>query len=199
MTTLLPSKANDRTTLILSKAYLPFGFLTARATIKHLMTGRVKGMDCDGNLHDFSSLMKLDSGRLYENTPHLQTVNREFPIPTIVVSTRTFGFKRKQVDRHLSTKNLYRLYRGICQYCLEKIPISEATKDHYIPKSVGGTNHDFNLVLACRKCNHLKDSQFPYYNVNGEVVKPKNFMNFHSHLDYDFIQRKEWESFLCIS
>lgn len=199
MNTSYLSKANDRTTLILSKAYLPFGFLTARATIKHLMTGRIKGMDKDGNLHDFSSLMELEPERFYDNTPILRSVNREFPIPTVVVSTRTFGFKRKKVDNFLSTKSLYRLYRGVCQYCLEKIPMSEATKDHYLPKSAGGTNHDFNLVLACKKCNHIKDSQFPYYNVKGELVKPKNFNNFHSGLDYEFVEREEWQSFLCLS
>ena len=197
MNTLSPASPHDRTTLILSKAYLPFGFLTARATMKYLMTGRVHGLDSNGNIVDFDNL--LECSDFYENTPCLRTVNHDFPIPTVVISTRNFGYPKKTKSKYLSTKAVYRLYRGICQYCLEKISPSEATKDHYVPRSAGGTNHDFNLVLACKKCNQIKDSQFPYYNINGEPIKPKNADNLFVNVDVNFEKRPEWEQFLLKS
>lgn len=48
-----------------------------------------------------------------------------------------------------------------CAYCkgLSKDPILE--KDHFQPRSHGGSNRAGNLVIACRSCNAEKDNQLP--------------------------------------
>lgn len=47
---------------------------------------------------------------------------------------------------------LFKKYNGQCVYCGNK-----ATEiEHVIPKSKGGTDSPYNLVIACRKCNELK-------------------------------------------
>ncbi|MBS7544329.1 HNH endonuclease [Ancylobacter oerskovii] len=33
-----------------------------------------------------------------------------------------------------------------------------ATLDHVIPKAIGGSNHNSNLVLACYRCNYERGS-----------------------------------------
>jgi 5-methylcytosine-specific restriction endonuclease McrA len=43
-----------------------------------------------------------------------------------------------------------------CWYCGDRLRRSKMSKDHQIPKSVGGTSAADNLVLACRKCNGKK-------------------------------------------
>ena len=48
---------------------------------------------------------------------------------------------------------LFKKYNGQCVYCGNKAEEVE----HIIPKIKGGTDSLYNLVIACRKCNELKD------------------------------------------
>lgn len=44
-----------------------------------------------------------------------------------------------------------------CQYCGTRLyKREEATLDHRIPKSLGGTKEDSNLFTSCRPCNIIK-------------------------------------------
>ena len=43
-----------------------------------------------------------------------------------------------------------------CQYCGSE---SADTVDHVIPISKGGTDEDFNLVAACKRCNYSKSNR----------------------------------------
>jgi 5-methylcytosine-specific restriction endonuclease McrA len=185
-------KANDRTTLLLSATYQPFAFLSARAMMKHFMTGKVSGIDIDGNVFSFGD----NQARYPLDNPAIATVNRNILIPTIAKLNSFFGFRRATRSRFVSLKTLYKLYKGKCQYCLEDISLKEASKDHYFPKSKGGTDDDFNLVLACRKCNQIKDASFPFYNKNGEAVRPKKINDMHFILDPSVKSREEWNPYL---
>ena len=179
-----------KTSLLLNRNYQAFAVCTARAAIRHLMTGRVKGMDSEGNVvtwsgteldtHGNSSLRWYNNEvGLYPDHPCLRSApnhatgqDRAWAIPTIIVCTYHWGHHRRGTY-NVSTRTLYKIYKGVCQYCLQKIPFTAATRDHAIPKSKGGTNDDFNLVLACNKCNNTKDDIHPYHDVNGKEVKSK--------------------------
>jgi 5-methylcytosine-specific restriction endonuclease McrA len=43
-----------------------------------------------------------------------------------------------------------------CKYCGKELTLEEATVDHIIPLSKGGTNRWHNKVLACSPCNAKK-------------------------------------------
>ena len=43
-----------------------------------------------------------------------------------------------------------------CPYCLKPFPLTQATKDHVMPKSRGGSNDESNIVLCCADCNQEK-------------------------------------------
>lgn len=45
----------------------------------------------------------------------------------------------------------------LCHYC----PATATTRDHIIPKSLGGATRPWNLVPACRTCNTRKASKLP--------------------------------------
>lgn len=48
-----------------------------------------------------------------------------------------------------------------CHFCTKRLEFHQASLDHYLPKSKGGTNDIFNLILSCKKCNKLKKSSIP--------------------------------------
>lgn len=55
------------------------------------------------------------------------------------------------------------VWAGRCIHCnahlvvsLEGEPISEATIEHIVPRTHGGTDELRNLALACARCNHQK-------------------------------------------
>ena len=44
----------------------------------------------------------------------------------------------------------------VCCYCRKQFAYNELEVDHKLPKGLGGTNHQYNLVTACRTCNQKK-------------------------------------------
>jgi len=56
-----------------------------------------------------------------------------------------------------------RLYRYSCGYCgiTETDVGSEMTVDHFMPRTIGGSDELDNLVYACWKCNQFKHDFWP--------------------------------------
>lgn len=50
-----------------------------------------------------------------------------------------------------------------CHYCNDPLRYIDATFDHVVPLSKGGTNAQHNLVLACQSCNKAKGDTMPDY------------------------------------
>jgi hypothetical protein len=46
--------------------------------------------------------------------------------------------------------------RQVCQYCFKKLPMSEVTIDHVIPRCKGGISSFTNCVVSCFTCNSKK-------------------------------------------
>ena len=61
----------------------------------------------------------------------------------------------------LNIRNLYIRDGGICAYSGEKISESEASIDHVVPVSKGGTNHWNNVVLCRYDLNQKKSDSLP--------------------------------------
>lgn len=67
--------------------------------------------------------------------------------------------------RH-QVQKLMRLADGICHYCKKKCNYESAkmypTRDHIVPKGLGGPNSLDNYVLACSGCNHKRGTMLFY-------------------------------------
>ena len=216
---MIPVDPHHRTTLVLNKNYQSLGkFFTARAAIRHMMNGRIKGLDASGNCVSWtgadveningepSSLSWADvTVDLYPDQPCLRSApnaltgqETRWPVPTLVVCTHHFGYHGAG-NRSLSLRSIYSICKGVCQYCLQKIPFSEATKDHIYPKSLGGTNDDFNVIMACRSCNAAKNNLYPYLNADGQQVKPISGRRPGAGFVPDNLTiREEWKPFLFL-
>ncbi len=186
------------TTLLLDGTYHPIGFFSARAAIKHLITNRAKAYDRFGNLQDWSGWID-NSAYHYDDNPFMNSASKRVDIPTIMIITHFFGSRGKvrTSQKGTSLRHIYKVYKGVCQYCLSKIPYSEATKDHIYPKSKGGPSSTVNLILACKKCNSLKADTFPFHDKHGNEPKTKNLLPIHHHKLYGPTNtREEWNFFL---
>ena len=70
----------------------------------------------------------------------------------------------------VTKKNIWLRDGGHCQYCEKKITLSDATVDHVVPKSKGGTNNWENVTLSCSKCNQKKGNKL-LENTNLEISR----------------------------
>jgi hypothetical protein len=61
----------------------------------------------------------------------------------------------------VGSDGLYERDGGKCAYCGQPVPPDEATRDHVVPRCRGGQDTWENLVLACRRCNHVKADRTP--------------------------------------
>lgn len=199
---------NERVTLLLDRTYMPFQEATARAIFYHLLKGHGKGIDAEGRYFDFEEIHKPYM-RWFDDQPCMRSGENvalggrvQWPIPTIFVTNANFFYKRrKKKDGTIETatiRQLYDHYKGICQICGEKKKIGDFSKDHILPRSKGGTDHDFNLTLACKRCNSLKGSEYPYKNFKGEYIKPTKMFSTGFFMPPADRIRPEWRPFLFL-
>lgn len=65
----------------------------------------------------------------------------------------------------------------LCAYCLcnlASVPANLRTLDHVMPASRGGTNDDWNLCLACKKCNDTKQDLTAWEHLARDVRPGSN-------------------------
>ena len=60
-----------------------------------------------------------------------------------------------KAERH---KLVWRKTHGRCAHCGRYPPFELQTIDHFVPKSVGGTNDKRNLIPLCYDCNQARKS-----------------------------------------
>jgi hypothetical protein len=65
---------------------------------------------------------------------------------------------------HLS--KLIRRDGAFCHYCKVGLIRSQATRDHVVPRSLGGPNSLSNFVLCCDGCNQKRGTDLDWCNCN---------------------------------
>lgn len=71
-----------------------------------------------------------------------------------------------------------------CYICGSKLYCDSATKDHFIPRSCGGSNDVSNLRPACMFCNRHKSNLIPAMHVFFAVYVCKKLYNYGVHSSY---------------
>lgn len=217
-------KSDTKTTLEISSHWFPVRVMTAKETICSLMRERIEwvdglnhnhvcvfhALDADLNNHNWSSWYEnrselIASGRY----PLLKTANRTIPVPTIlrIMSYHDNPSIHKVSRKVPSLQELLVEYDYTCMLTGVRYDPSEFdpkeifNKDHVLPKSKGGTNDDFNLVLATKEANTAKGDTYPYKRKDGKLLKgrPLKRRAIFPHLNLTNVNiRPEWEGILFI-
>jgi 5-methylcytosine-specific restriction endonuclease McrA len=74
--------------------------------------------------------------------------------------------------------DIYVRDKCVCQYCglngCEFGKWRQLTIDHLLPENSGGTNEPPNLIVACNRCNQLKENFVKGANINLNNIPPRD-------------------------
>lgn len=121
----------------------------------------------------------------------LRTVDRSFPLPSVIRLNRYINMPFKAVS--LTRHHVFQRDGFECQYCGSR---KDLTLDHVVPTSRGGAHAWNNVTTACRKCNHHKGDQTPEeagMELRRRPVRPSHAVFLK---DYLFNHRGFWDEFL---
>ena len=79
----------------------------------------------------------------------------------VVVKGKCSNYLACNVIPKLSNFELFRRDRHMCLYCAQVFPARLLTRDHIVPRSLGGGDRWSNVVTACRRCNVAKGGKTP--------------------------------------
>lgn len=188
---------SDKICLLLDETFMPFRIITARAAFFHLLKKHGQGISVEKVFFDWDDVI---SGTLQvsDHQPVMRSVSDVWVVPTIFKLNGHFfrRIREKNKKKKVSLRDLFNHYHGKCQYCGKNKPFYQFSKDHVFPKSKGGSDDDFNLILSCKKCNSEKGDQFPYRDHTGKPVQAKGF--YHTGFFLTHNPREEWKTFLFL-
>ncbi len=127
-------------TLLLSATYQPLGCVSWQRAMQLWYAGRAE-------------IVELHPDRFVRGVRH------SYQLPAVLRFNRARPVRRRKV--RFSRRNVYARDGGRCQYCRTRVPWREATYDHVLPRSRGGTTGWTNIVIACRPCNQAKGNKTP--------------------------------------
>jgi 5-methylcytosine-specific restriction endonuclease McrA len=139
-------------------------------------------------------LIILNKASMVENGRGvIQTVNREFPRPSIIRLDKMVRRPRPQVK--LTRREVFRRDHFTCQYC-GKVN-HDLTLDHILPRHLGGEQSWENIVTACAQCNHKKGGRTLQESGMQLRQQPKSPSNSAVYIYQNFLsENEEWRKFL---
>jgi 5-methylcytosine-specific restriction endonuclease McrA len=123
---------------------------------------------------DWRELSQLKYEFEPEGYEWIHTVRFQVAVPRII---RLLGYdKLPRQDVKFNRRNIYARDGSRCQYCGKKMPTTELSLDHVIPRSQGGRASWENIVCCCIRCNVKKGGRTPvqaHMHLITKPIKPK--------------------------
>jgi len=105
--------------------------------------------------------------RVYGGINQLTGLQSFLDLKTIIAVRGASAKNRKETTPALTNRALFERDRHTCLYCGDTFKISLLTRDHVLPRSLGGKDAWKNVVTACKACNVKKGCKTP-----GEAHMP---------------------------
>lgn len=87
-------------------------------------------------------------------------VQSTLKIPSILASHGDVKISHYQPPK-VCNQLLFRRDHKLCLYCGNKFPDHQLTRDHIIPRWMGGQDTWTNVATSCRRCNQRKGGRTP--------------------------------------
>lgn len=151
--------------LVLNRNYTAIRVISARRAFALLYRSHVQVIDAAEDrfdVLDFPRWMELSALREaspFEDDQFVQTPRVRILVPRVV---RLAGYDRvPRREVKFSRRNVLARDEHRCQYCGKRLPASQLSIDHVMPKSRGGPSTWMNVVAACTPCNTRKGGRLP--------------------------------------
>jgi 5-methylcytosine-specific restriction endonuclease McrA len=160
--------ALESSVLVLNKFFAAVHIVNAKRAFAMLCkeSAEVVAID-DGqyNSYDFTSWVDVSAFKAECGLPDddqyesIKTFSLEVRVPKII---RLVVYdKLPKATIKFNRKNIFARDKNRCQYCGKRVPTSELSLDHVIPRTQGGTSNWKNIVCACTNCNKNKGGRRP--------------------------------------
>jgi 5-methylcytosine-specific restriction endonuclease McrA len=123
--------------ILLNADYTFLNFLDWKRAIKLMVKGKVEIIE--------------------DSTKKIRAFTNVFIVPKVLKLVKLIRTLYK-IKTAFSKKHIFMRDDDTCQYCGSKDTL---TIDHVIPISRGGKSCFDNCVVACKKCNNLKNNRLP--------------------------------------
>ncbi|MCF6157212.1 MAG: HNH endonuclease [wastewater metagenome] len=196
--------ALESSVLVLNKFFMALHIISAKRAFALLckQTAEVISVD-DGKFHAYNfeswrdvSLYKVRLGLPEEDRSNwIRTVSYEIEVPRIIRLLTYDKLSRSHVK--FNRRNIFARDENRCQYCGQRLPTSELSLDHIVPKAYNGRTTWTNIVCACTECNKKKGGRTPEQarmKLIRKPVKPKHSPILRLKLRSD--RYRSWKQFL---
>jgi len=160
--------ALESSVLVLNKFYAAVHVVNAKRAFAMLCKESAEVVSIDDgqyNSYDFTSWVDVSAFKAECELPDeerydsIKTFSLEIRVPKII---RLVVYdKLPKATIKFNRKNIFARDKNKCQYCGKKVPTSELSLDHVIPRTQGGTSNWKNIVCACTNCNKRKGGRRP--------------------------------------
>jgi 5-methylcytosine-specific restriction endonuclease McrA len=162
-----------RAVLVLNATYEPIHVCTARRAITLVLKGAAVVEECSVHV--------------------IRTARLEIPVPSVV---RLRQYRRMpRLSRAVSRKGVLLRDNNVCQYCGGRLPASELTLDHVIPRSRAGPSTWDNLVACCLACNNRKGNRTPH-EAGMRLLRQPRQIGFHATHRLLAVNHTQWDKYL---
>jgi hypothetical protein len=155
----------DASVLVLNKYYAAIRVVSVRRALSLLYCRLAEVVHVEANEftnYDFESWREVSEYRAkFQRQEHewVSCVRFELAVPRIVRLMLYDRLPRQTVK--FNRRNIYARDHNRCQYCGKKLPTTELSLDHILPRSQGGKSTWENIVCCCVKCNVRKGGRRP--------------------------------------
>ncbi len=160
--------ALESSVLVLNKFFAAVHVVNAKRAFAMLCKESAEVVSIDDgqyNSYDFTSWVDVSAFKAECGLPDddqyesIKTFSLEIRVPKII---RLVVYdKLPKANIKFNRKNIFARDKNRCQYCGKRVPTSELSLDHVIPRTQGGTSNWKNIVCACTNCNKNKGGRRP--------------------------------------
>jgi 5-methylcytosine-specific restriction endonuclease McrA len=187
-------------TLVLSQTYRPHEIVDWKDAVTRMFSGKIEV------LVQYDEVLAHIDHQTLATFPDLKKALRQvigtdadsltIKVPAVAVLRRKISMVKSGVKFSKINVCLRDDFR--CQYCHEKLPMSQLNYDHVLPRCKGGKTVWENIVMACYPCNDKKGGhtlEEAGMKLLRVPVKPKTLPMNEPYIDVQRVP-PEWEGFI---